>query len=65
MVMKFIQILPAVLITVLTLCSTAIAITQDKPVPVNIDNFTRAETHCYYEERVGAGCFGKSCHEIV
>ena len=36
---------------------------QDKPVPVTIDNFTRAETDHYFRKRVELGCFGQFCHD--
>jgi hypothetical protein len=35
----------------------------DKPVPVTIDNFTRAETDHYFKKRVELGCFGQFCHD--
>jgi hypothetical protein len=31
--------------------------------PVNVDNFKRAETHFYMQNRADAGCFAKLCHE--
>jgi hypothetical protein len=31
--------------------------------PVTVDNFKRAETHYYMQDRASAGCFAKLCHE--
>ncbi|MBI5363129.1 MAG: DUF1254 domain-containing protein [Planctomycetes bacterium] len=61
-VMKLNQILPAVLIAALTLSSTASAQTQGKPVPVNPDNFNRAETDFMFKKKVDDGYFGKIGH---
>jgi hypothetical protein len=36
---------------------------QDTPVPVAVDNFTRAVTDHYFKKRVELGCFGQFCHD--
>lgn len=46
--------------------ATAIALSATPAIAaerVTIDNFPRAETHMYMQERVEKGCFAKLCHE--
>lgn len=44
------------------LLAAAPAVSQTAPVPVNLDNFIRVETHNYMRKAVDKGCFGKLCH---
>ena len=60
--MKLKQIIPAVLIAALTSSSTASAQAQDKPVPVTVKNFQRAESDLYFGNFVKQGGFGKLFH---